>query len=497
MAINFPDSPSNGDTHIVGDKTWTYNASKTRWTASGLYVSDTAPTSPSAGDMWYNSLDLNLYVYYNDGSSSQWVQSAPQQAGVAGPAGPAGAAGADGSATSYANFAAFPSSGNTAGDMGFATDTKAVYVWDGTEWDRVYTDTNAVPEWTTEPPSTASLASDGTVTNQTVAASDPEGFPIEYSYDTNPSNQSQATISQSNNAFTITPSTVEANAGNFVLRYKATDGLHTTSRSTTYSLTFYTNPDIANASSDNDTFSFSAQESNGRGIFFKPDGTKIYVTGIGSATIYQYSLSTPWLVSSSSYDNVSFPFQTPTGETTPRDLTFSSDGTKIYIVGSSQDAVFQFDLSTAWDVSTTSYNSVSLDVSSENGNPTGLTFSPDGLRMFMIGSTTPDAVFQFDLSTAWDLSTATYNSVNFVVSTQETVPLCVRFNPSGTKMYVTGTQDKVFEYDLSTGFDVSTAAYNNVFASISADPAGMALKPDGRKIYFMNYSNDTVYTYSV
>ena len=242
MAINFPDSPSNGDTHVVGDKTWTYNASKTRWTASGLYVSDNAPTNPSAGDQWFNSTDGSLLVYYNDGSSSQWVV-------VSGPAGSDGAAGASSTPTSYANLAAFPSSGNTAGDFGFATDTKAVYVWDGVEWDRVYTDANAVPEWTTEPPSTAALAIDGTATNQTVVASDPEGFPIEYSYDTNPSNQAQATISQSSNAFTITPSTTEADAGSFTLRYKATDGLHSTSKSTIYTLEFTTPMNVSTAGS--------------------------------------------------------------------------------------------------------------------------------------------------------------------------------------------------------------------------------------------------------
>ncbi len=148
------------------------------------------------------------------------------------------ATGATGAPVSYANLAAFPSSGNTAGDIGFATDTKAVYIWDGTEWDRIYTDTNAVPEWTTEPPATADLAPDGTATTQTVVASDPEGFPIEYSYDTNPSNQAQATISQANNVFTITPSTTESDAGSFTLRYKASDGLHSTSRSTAYALAF-------------------------------------------------------------------------------------------------------------------------------------------------------------------------------------------------------------------------------------------------------------------
>ena len=249
MAINFPDSPSNGDTFTANGVVYTYNATQTLWKTSSaggggssVTVSDTAPTSPSDGDQWFNSTDGSLLVYYNDGSSSQWVV-------VSGPAGADGAAGASASPTSYANLAAFPSSGNTAGDFGFATDTKAVYVWDGTEWDRVYTDANAVPEWTTEPPTSAALAIDGTATNQTVVASDPEGFPIEYSYDTNPSNQSQATISQSSNAFTITPSTTEADAGSFTLRYKATDGLHSTSKSTIYTLEFSTPMNVSTAGS--------------------------------------------------------------------------------------------------------------------------------------------------------------------------------------------------------------------------------------------------------
>lgn len=36
-------------------------------------ISDTAPGSPIHGDLWWNSSDANLYIYYNDGSSSQWV----------------------------------------------------------------------------------------------------------------------------------------------------------------------------------------------------------------------------------------------------------------------------------------------------------------------------------------------------------------------------------------------------------------------------------------
>lgn len=41
---------------------------------SGAAISDTAPGSPAAGTLWWNSTNGNLYIYYNDGSSSQWVQ---------------------------------------------------------------------------------------------------------------------------------------------------------------------------------------------------------------------------------------------------------------------------------------------------------------------------------------------------------------------------------------------------------------------------------------
>jgi len=151
---------------------------------------------------------------------------------------PSSPAGLAASITTVANQASLPASPSTK-DLAFTADTKALYIYDGAEWDRIYTDTNAVPEWTTSPPATGVLASDGTATVQTVVASDQEGFTIEYSYDTNPSNQAQATISQANNVFTITPSTTVSDAGEFTLRYKATDGLHTTARSALYTLGFF------------------------------------------------------------------------------------------------------------------------------------------------------------------------------------------------------------------------------------------------------------------
>ena len=126
MAVNFPDSPSNGDTFVVGSLTYTYTASTDVWDASGvtsaaIQISDTAPSNPSDGELWHNSSDLKLYIYYNDGSSSQWVVASPQQIG------PTGAAG-------QVHMGIASPSAPASGEMWYDTETNdfSLYYEDGT-----------------------------------------------------------------------------------------------------------------------------------------------------------------------------------------------------------------------------------------------------------------------------------------------------------------------------------------------------------------------------
>lgn len=158
--------------------------------------------------------------------------------------GTTGSVGGGSSVTAYANLAAFSSTGNVEGDLAFAQDTNALYVWDGTEWDRIYSGVQESAEWTTEPPDEHVLNKDGTTSTITGVAVDPESFPISYSYDTNPANQTQASIVDNNNgSYTFTPSTNVSDVGSFIFRSKANDGITTIKKSTTVSLVFnYSNP---------------------------------------------------------------------------------------------------------------------------------------------------------------------------------------------------------------------------------------------------------------
>ena len=152
MALNFPNSPSLNDTHTHNGLTWVWNGSVWEMQGSGgasVTVSDNAPSSPTHGDMWWESdtgdlkiyydesetgagsgafwVSANgadsmvgistsaptnpqtgdlwwdsdvaaLYMYYNDGNSSQWVSAASGATGAQGAAGAAGAQGVAGAA---------------------------------------------------------------------------------------------------------------------------------------------------------------------------------------------------------------------------------------------------------------------------------------------------------------------------------------------------------------------------------------------------------------
>ena len=118
----------------------------------------------------------------------------------------------------------------------------------------------------------------------------------------------------------------------------------------------------------------------------------------------------------------------------------------MFVVGITGDAVNEYTLSTTFDVSTASFVD-SFSVAGQEASPFGLTFSPDGLKMFVVG-TAGDDVNEYTLSTTFDVSTASFVD-SFSVAAQETGPAGVTFSPDGLKMFVVGfIGDDVNEYTL-------------------------------------------------
>ena len=266
---------------------------------------------------------------------------------------------------------------------------------------------------------------------------------------------------------------------------------------TVYQYSCSTAWDVSTGSYDSKSFSVGTQESAPQGLFFKPDGTKFYIVGFTNETVYQYSCSTAWDVSTGSYDSKSFNVQLQ--DTAPTDLLFKLDGTKFYIVGQTNQRVFQYSCATAWDISTASYDSKSFSVASQETLLTGLFFKSDGTQFYIVG-TTNDTVYQYSCSTAWDISTASYASKSFNVGTQETQPNGLFFKSDGTQFYIVGiTSDTIYQYSCATAWDVSTASYDTKSFSVNTQETstrGLFFKDDGTKFYIVGSTNDTVYQYS-
>jgi len=138
----------------------------------------------------------------------------------------------------YATIAELPLSGNDAGDQAYVEENNRLYIWTGVGWFNIAL-INTNPTITSGPNASYVLAANGTPTVLTLVASDPEGLPITWSYQvTSGSLGSTATIVQSGNVFTITPSTNTDHAGTFGVTFTASDGVNLATAASTFTLSF-------------------------------------------------------------------------------------------------------------------------------------------------------------------------------------------------------------------------------------------------------------------
>jgi len=230
---------------------------------------------------------------------------------------------------------------------------------------------------------------------------------------------------------------------------------------------------------------------------FSTDGTKMYVAGDHALgrKIHQYTLSTAWDIGTASYANKSFDTSALTDNFTIL-ISFKSDGTKMYVGAGFGSAYFyQYSLSTAWDVSTASSDSLNVFTGGKDGSPFGFYFKSDGTKMYIYGNTN-SRIYEWNLSTAWNISTATYSKQSATVQSNGRG---LFLKPDGKKAYVVSAlSDKVHEYALSTAWDISTLSNPNIDFSIASQdnsPRGLFFAANGRTMHIGGDQNNKVYQY--
>jgi len=226
----------------------------------------------------------------------------------------------------------------------------------------------------------------------------------------------------------------------------SSDTVHQFSLTTGFSLA------SGNVSYDNLSFSVASQAAIPMSINFNSDGTKMLMVDY-FGTVYQYSLTNGFSLASGnvSYDNLSFDISSQEGSA--RGITFNSDGTKMFVIGSNTDKVHQFSLTNGFSLASgnVSYDNLSFDVSSQDTTPTTIEFNSDGTKMFVMG-TSSDKVHQFSLTNGFSLASGnvSYDNINFSVASQLSDASGLAFSSNGAKMFVVGDfNGNVYQYSTA------------------------------------------------
>ena len=241
--------------------------------------------------------------------------------------------------------------------------------------------------------------------------------------------------------------------------------------------------------------SVAARETNPRDLYFSNTGSYMYVLGtLANANVHQYNLTSAWNVATAVYEsNAYIGFR----DTSPQGLFFRSDGKKMYFSGVTNDRVYEYDLATAWLVNTATYLQ-NVSVATQDGNTRAVTFSNTGTSMYVLGGDTSN-VYQYNLTSAWNVVTATFtNRAN--VAPQDTNVQGFEFNSTGTKAYLVGTQkDNVSQYTLSEAWNIATLTYSsNLFVGArEANMSGLYVNDRESAIYIIGSTQDRVQQFNL
>ena len=175
----------------------------------------------------------------------------------------------------------------------------------------------------------------------------------------------------------------------------------------------------------------------------------------------------------------------------PQGIWFTATGSNAFVIYNYRE-VTRYSLSTAWDPSTASYEYLKTLTAGKEYN--SLYFTPNGLSFFTINKT-DEVLEKWNMTLAYNVSTASLNS-SYDFTGEDTGMLCLYFKSDGKKLFMGGnefTNTAVYEYTLSTGFDLSTVSYVRKLDLMEEHPLiGVWLSSDGKRLYALNQDSNFI-----
>ena len=241
-------------------------------------------------------------------------------------------------------------------------------------------------------------------------------------------------------------------------------------------------------------FNVRAQDGSPTGLFFNPDGLKVYTVGGTNDIVIEYDLSTAWDITTTVFRHS---FSVALQTTNPQNLFFSSDGSFMYIPDLIGSSIFQYTLATKWDV-TTATHTFTFNTLPETNSPTSVVFSPTGHKMYITDSS-PHVIYEYDIPTKWDISTVVFKH-SIDIRHKILSPMAMFISPDGLKCYVVGSSPtKVIAFRLLEAWNITSAIYKESFNyhGITAMPNGIFFNPTGSKMFMISPHNEDIYEFDL
>lgn len=209
--------------------------------------------------------------------------------------------------------------------------------------------------------------------------------------------------------------------------------------------------------------------------------------------IRSYTTGRTNVLSTTVYDDVLFDLSTQC--VNPQGMFTTVAGTFIFVVDSNigvgTGTVYKYSL-TAWDLNTTAYSNDSIDISVNPVNsalvwkPIDIQMNIDGTAMFILDDVS-DAIYEYTLSTPNLLSSATYTGRTLSINRRSEVTfsaLSFIFGNRGNKLYIIDKYTlSIEQYRLRPVYDIVTAVYEKTLRFKVADIISLSFNPDGTRIF--------------
>lgn len=236
-----------------------------------------------------------------------------------------------------------------------------------------------------------------------------------------------------------------------------------------------------------DALVVGATETEPQTVWFRADGQKLFLTGNSGADshIRVYDLGTPWDLTTGAFNSGQSNFNVEAQEQNPTNIFFKPDGTRMFMFGITSRRIYQYNLGTPWDMTTISYSGNNFSVAGQMTLPLGMYPKPDGTGLFACGL---DAigVCEYTFGTPWDVTTLSFTGNTFPVA-QETILQGVSFTDGGQRMFIVGSgNDTMYQYTLFEPYDLSTCGYDGISKLLTAQttlPQDLFFNPDGSEVF--------------